>query len=58
MSDEPIFTLASGGITVWSDGSGAIMLKVTEPFGDPIELAEHEALELAEVLVRLAKETG
>jgi hypothetical protein len=58
MSDELIFKLASGDITVWRDSSGAIMLKVREPFGDPLELAEHEALELAEVLVRLAKETG
>jgi len=58
MSDELIYKLASGDITVWRDNSGAIMLKVREPFGDPLELAEHEALELAEVLVRLAKETG
>jgi len=34
----------------------AIMLKVREPFGDPIELGEAEALELVELLVRLAKE--
>jgi hypothetical protein len=57
MSDELIYTLASGD-TVWRDSSGTIMLKVREPFGDPLELAEHEALELAEALVRLAKETG
>jgi hypothetical protein len=32
------------------------MLKVREAFGDPIELGEQDALELGELLVRLAKD--
>jgi hypothetical protein len=32
------------------------MLKVREAHNDPVELAEHEALEVAAVLVRLAEE--
>jgi hypothetical protein len=32
------------------------MLKVREPFGDPVELSEEEALELSAVLARLAEE--
>jgi hypothetical protein len=31
------------------------MLKVREPFGDPVELGEEDALELGALLVRLAE---
>jgi len=54
MSTVPVYELAGGDIALWSD-NGVIMLKVREPFGDPVELNEHEALEIAELLVRLAK---
>lgn len=56
MSTRPIYELAGGNITVWSEESGAIMLKVREPFGDPVELGEEDALELGALLVRLAKD--
>jgi hypothetical protein len=49
-----IFEMASGDISVWVDGS--IHLKVNSAFKDPVELGESEALELGELLVRLAKE--
>ena len=56
MSKNPIYELAGGDITVWVEESGAIMLKVREAFGDPIELGEQDALELGELLVHLAKD--
>ena len=56
MSKNPIYELAGGDITVWVEESGAIMLKVREASGDPIELGEQDALELGELLVRLAKD--
>ncbi|MBS0422789.1 MAG: hypothetical protein JSR66_34095 [Proteobacteria bacterium] len=56
MSKSTIYDLASGERVVWAKESGAIMLKTREPFGDPVELGEEEALELGELLVRLAQE--
>ena len=55
MSTRPIYDIADGDITVWQEESGVIMLKVREPFGDPVELGEADALELGALLVRLAK---
>ena len=56
MSKSTVYELSGGDITVWAEGSGAIMLKVREPFGDPVELSEADALELGQLLVRLAEE--
>jgi len=47
---------ASGQIAVWIDDGGSIHLKTCEPHGDPVELAEHEAIELADLLKTLVKE--
>lgn len=49
-----IFEMASGDISVWVDGG--IHLKVNSKFKDPVELGESGALELGELLVRLANE--
>lgn len=49
-----VFDMASGEISVWVDGG--IHLKVNTPGRDPVELGEHEALELGELLIRLANE--
>ena len=51
-----VYELASGEIDVWIDPGGAICLKTRNQFNDPIELAEHEALALAELLAKLVKE--
>jgi hypothetical protein len=51
-----VYEMAGGDIDVWVDSSGAICLKVRNEFNDPVELAEHEAIALGELLVRLAKE--
>ena len=56
MATPRVYELAGGEITLWAEDSGAIMLKVREPFGDPVELGEEEALELAALLARLVKD--
>lgn len=56
MSNSTVYELAGGEIVVWAEESGAIMLKVRQPFGDPVELGEEEALELGALLTRLAKD--
>lgn len=57
-ADQPprVYELASGEIDVWVDPGGAICLKIRTEFNDPIELAEHEALALAELLTKLVME--
>ncbi len=56
MSSSPtIHELASGDIAIWLDENGVICIKTRNEFDDPIELAEHEALELAELLISLLK---
>lgn len=37
------------------DDGGSVCIKAAEPYHDPVELAEHEALELANLLIRLAR---
>jgi hypothetical protein len=51
-----VYELADGGLDVWVDPGGAICLKTRNQFNDPIELSEHEALALAELLTRLVME--
>lgn len=51
-----VFELAGGDICVWVDPGGAICLKTRDQFNDPIELAEHEALALADLLRRLVEQ--
>jgi hypothetical protein len=56
MTEKPgVYELAGGEIAVWDD-NGVIMLKVCNKYKDPVELNEQEALELAELLIRLAKQ--
>lgn len=50
------YDIAGGSLAIWLDEGGAIMLKVRESSGDPVELAEHEALGLAALLMRLTME--
>ena len=46
---------AGGEIALWLD-AGVVCLKAMNPHGDPVELNEHEAAELAALLLRLARE--
>lgn len=41
-------------ISVWLDGG--IMLKTNDPYGDPVEMGEEEALALANFLIALVAE--
>jgi len=57
MEQAKIYRVADGDIAVWIDeASGCLCLKLTRDHKDPVELAEHEALELAELLTRLVEE--
>jgi len=47
--------LLGGEIVVWVD-SGTICIKLNNTYGDPVELSDDGAIELAELLLRLAKE--
>lgn len=51
----PVEEFASGEVFIWLDPSGGICLKVLNSHNDPVELAEHEALEIAEALTRLVQ---
>jgi hypothetical protein len=42
-------------VTVWEEG-GVIFIKTREPHGDPVEMNEHEALALSDLLKELAAE--
>jgi hypothetical protein len=57
-SKADIHELAGGQVVVWIDPgpSGGICLKLENKFNDPVELADHHALELANLLIRLVKE--
>jgi hypothetical protein len=43
-------------VTLWIADGGSIHIKTRDPYGDPVELAEHEAEELVEVLNKLIAE--
>jgi hypothetical protein len=51
-----IHKCAGGEIAVWKEPQGAINLQVLNRFHDPVDMGEDEALELGELLIRLANE--
>jgi len=53
-NNTKIFEMASGDISVWIDGG--IHMKLNTTYKDPVELRNHEALELGQLLIRLANE--
>jgi hypothetical protein len=55
MMDGQVYTVADD-VTLWIAEGGAIHIKTREPYGDPVELTEEDALELAAILTRLAQE--
>jgi hypothetical protein len=56
METSLTYEIAGGTVALWLDEGGAIKLKVRESSGDPVKLAEHEALGLAALLMRLTME--
>ena len=55
MANGPMYTVADH-VTLWVADGGSIHIKIRDPYGDPVELAEHEAEELVEVLNKLIAE--
>lgn len=51
----PIFTVADD-VTLWIADGGSIHIKTGEPRGDPVELTEDDALDLAAILTQLVLE--
>jgi hypothetical protein len=51
----PVYTIADH-VDLWIADGGAIHIKTREPSGDPVEITEEDALELAEILTKLASE--
>jgi hypothetical protein len=56
VSGSEVIELAGGDLVLWTEPGGPIMLKTAEPHGDPVELNEHQAEELAAVLLKMAKD--
>ena len=54
--EQKIYRMASGDILVWVGEGGGICLRPNSSSSDPIELGESEALDLANLLIRLVKE--
>jgi len=50
-----LFTIADD-VSVWIADGGSIHIKTNEPHGDPVELTEEDAVELAAILTRLVQE--
>jgi hypothetical protein len=55
MANESMYTVADH-VTLWIADGGSIHIKTRDPYGDPVELNEHEAEELVEVLNKLIAE--
>lgn len=52
-----VYNLFGGDeVILWAEPGGPIMLKVVEPSGDPVELNEDQASELAGLLRQLVDE--
>jgi hypothetical protein len=51
-----LYELAGGEVVIWVEPDGPIMIKTKDPRGDPVELTEEEALDIAETLNLLVGE--
>ncbi|MEH6422425.1 hypothetical protein [Pseudomonas sp. CGJS7] len=51
---DKIRSAAGGDIRLWIDDGQSIHMKLCNPYDDPVELTEHQALALAETLRMLA----
>jgi len=59
MSEAPEIYTVADHITVWiPDDGGSIHIKTREPYGDPVELNEHQAAELVGLLQSLITKLG
>ncbi len=53
-----VHKLSGGDVLVWLDPDGGICIKTVEPHGDPVELSDQDALELARLLTQLVQESS
>jgi hypothetical protein len=53
--DDQLYTVADH-VTLWIADGGAVHIKTREPHGDPVELSDEDALELAAILTKLVQE--
>ena len=51
-SNRSVHTVA-GHVSLWIDPGGSIHIKTNNRYGDPVELTEEEAEELATILTKL-----
>jgi len=57
MSKE-VYKIADGDLAVWlQEESGSICISSTNKYANPVELTGEEALELANLLIYLSKES-
>ncbi len=56
--DVVVHRLSGGEVLVWLDPDGGVCIKTVEPHGDPVELSDRDALDLARLLTRLAEESS
>lgn len=54
-SAEDHFESSDGDVRVWIEQGSAIHIKAISEYNDPVELNAEQALELAQVLQRLAR---
>jgi hypothetical protein len=52
-NDAEVFHLSNREVSIWINEGGAVSLKAVDRHGDPVELSEEEALEVAQILNRL-----
>ena len=54
--EKEFYEIAGGEVCVWVEKNGPVMLKAISG-NDPVELTGKQALRLAEILLKLAKES-
>ena len=55
MSDETVYRLSDGDISLWVDNETTVHIKSITKFGDPVELTDEEVNDLIEILSKLLK---
>jgi hypothetical protein len=54
-TQPPVHEIADGDVVLWSV-DGTVHIKTTNRHNDPVELNEHQALELSDLLTQLVKD--
>ncbi len=51
-----VYYTISGEVAVWTEPGGPLLIRTTNPHGDPVELNSDEARDLIDLLQKLVKE--